>query len=661
MKTKTTIFILLILSAFSGPAFGAKEIQFAYDDGFNPYALVRRSSDGHIWDVGDSQFEAVGTWNDARAGECDIGLTGYDAELYMADFPAAAAGRYLINIYLRAGANPAITDTLLSVGEIVWNSAAEKTIIDTSGRVDVGAIEGSDATDVINAEADTALTDYDPPTKAELDTGLAGLNDPTAAVIVDAVWEELIADHIGAGSFGAKNHKLVPSESINDYKADVSAVALEANVEGHVTTSLGAYDSPTKAELDSGLAGLNDPTAAAVADTVWDELIADHTGAGSFGAKNQKLVPSETINDYKADVSAVALEANVEGHVTTSLGAYDPPTKAELDSGLAGLNDPTAAAVADAVWDELIADHTGAGSFGAKNQKLIPSETINDYKADVSAVALEANVEGHITTALGTYDPPTKAELDSGLAGLNDPTAAAVADAVWDELAADHTGAGSFGAKNQKLVPSETINDYKADVSALALEANVEGHVTTALDTYDPPTKAELDSGFAELDYPTAAVITDFIWDELTADHEVAGSFGAKNQNKVPSETINDYKADVSTVALEANVEGHITTALNTYDPPTKAELDSGLAGLNDPTAQAVVDALMADTGITAGGTWTFEEWCKAVGAYLIGTWRDKSGEGTSIQEILDAEDDVTVILELSAGETSPYKTTSKK
>ena len=49
------------------------------------------------------------------------------------------------------------------------------------------------------------------------------------------------------------------------------------------------------------------------------------------------------------------------------------------------------------------------------------------------------------------------------------------------------------------------------------------------------------------------------------------------------------------------------------------------------------------------------------MGAYLIGTWRDKSGEGTSIQEILDAEDDVTVILELSAGDTTPYKTTDKK
>lgn len=304
MKTKVIVLILLFLF---GPAFGVKEIQVTYDDGYQLYALTKRPADGYIWDVGDSQFEAVGTWNDARAGECDISLTGYDAELYMADFPAAAAGRYLINIYLRAGANPAVTDPLLGAAEIVWNGSAEKTIIDTSGRVDVGLIEGSDATDAINAEADTALTDYDPPTKAEID-------------------------------------------------------------------------------------------------------------ARTLVAAN-----------------------------------YFDPSNDTVDVGL---------------------------------------------------------IEG-----------------------------------------------------------SDATNQINAEAD----------------------------------------------------------------------------------------------TALSDYDSPTKAELDTGLAGLNDPTAQAVVDALMADTGITAGGTWTYEEWCKAVGAYLIGTWRDKSGTSSKTQEILDAEDDATVILELGASETSPYKTTTKK
>jgi len=63
----------------------------------------------------------------------------------------------------------------------------------------------------VNAEVDTALTGYDAPTKAEMDTAHALLTTPA-----------------------------------------------------QVATALTNYDSPTKAELDSGLAGLNDLSAAEV-------------------------------------------------------------------------------------------------------------------------------------------------------------------------------------------------------------------------------------------------------------------------------------------------------------------------------------------------------------------------------------------------------------
>lgn len=53
----------------------------------------------------------------------------------------------------------------------------------------------------------------------------------------------------------------------------------------------------------------------------------------------------------------------------------------------------TPADVADAVWDEAIADHVVATSFGAKNQKVVPSESVNDYKADVSGLATTLHVQ----------------------------------------------------------------------------------------------------------------------------------------------------------------------------------------------------------------------------------------------------------------------------
>jgi len=41
----------------------------------------------------------------------------------------------------------------------------------------------------VNAEADTALADYDPPTKAEMDAGFAALNDPAASAVASSVWQ----------------------------------------------------------------------------------------------------------------------------------------------------------------------------------------------------------------------------------------------------------------------------------------------------------------------------------------------------------------------------------------------------------------------------------------------------------------------------------------
>lgn len=46
-----------------------------------------------------------------------------------------------------------------------------------------------------------------------------------------------------------------------------------------------------------------------ISDTVWDEAINEHDNAGSFGAKNQLVVPSENVNEYKANIAGLAQEA----------------------------------------------------------------------------------------------------------------------------------------------------------------------------------------------------------------------------------------------------------------------------------------------------------------------------------------------------------------
>lgn len=101
----------------------ANEIKVGFDDGHTLYVFIRDDT-GQIYDVGDTAFEAVGTWNDARADECDIALTAKDGELYLGDFPDVANGTYLVQVYSQAGANPDTDDDDYLGGEVfVWDGS----------------------------------------------------------------------------------------------------------------------------------------------------------------------------------------------------------------------------------------------------------------------------------------------------------------------------------------------------------------------------------------------------------------------------------------------------------------------------------------------------------------------------------------------------------
>ena len=140
------------------------------------------------------------------------------------------------------------------------------------------------------------------------------------------------------------------------------------------------------------------------------------------------LVDTAEIGTAGAGLTAVpwnaSWDAEVQSEATDALNAYDPPTRAELTSDISGLNDPTAAAIADAVWDEAKAGHVGAGSFGEE-------------------------VQAHALT--------------SEVSALNDPTAAAIADAVLDEALSGHTTAGTLG---------KAVADIETDATAILADSN---------------------------------------------------------------------------------------------------------------------------------------------------------------------------------------------
>lgn len=112
-----------------------------YPAGFTLYTILRRSADGYIWDVGDSAFEAVGTWNDARVDECDIAMTDKGGNFYTVTFPTVAAGNYVIIIFLQAGGSPDTTDAILgsmSISGETGNLTFIKNVIEGDAEIDTG-------------------------------------------------------------------------------------------------------------------------------------------------------------------------------------------------------------------------------------------------------------------------------------------------------------------------------------------------------------------------------------------------------------------------------------------------------------------------------------------------------------------------------------------
>ena len=105
----------------------AHEIYANYSSDNAIYVAVR-NREGDVWYILGQVFEPWGT-SGRDADDYDIALTDKGGARYVGDFPAAVtgAGRYGIQVFLQAGANPADGDELVAGREIVWSGKGEVT------------------------------------------------------------------------------------------------------------------------------------------------------------------------------------------------------------------------------------------------------------------------------------------------------------------------------------------------------------------------------------------------------------------------------------------------------------------------------------------------------------------------------------------------------
>ncbi len=476
-----------------------------------------------------------------------------------------------------------------------------------------------------------------------------------------------ITDSTNGMIFYSNIQKLIPSETITDYRAtgfsthnqtDVWSVATRALTDkagftiGGTTQTFDALDTLLDAAhgagswlsatgfsvhsaadvWTSGTRSLTDKvnfalTAAdklLIADDVWDELISGHVTVGTFGAKNQLVVPSETINDYKADVSALATEANATTNKNSIITEVDA-NETKIDA----LNNLSSAEV-QTVLENNDLDHLIQVTAG------VEKPTIGSY--------LDKMMNKN---ASQTHDPTTdsqEAQVDAG--GAAD-WSAGEKENIRDALGVTGTKTTASGGQLQTIdgkvdtvqADLDSPNQYKADVSALATEANATTNRTSII-TEVNANEAKIDIIQADLDSPAQykadvsalsteanatvnknAIITEVNANETKIDtiDGVVDAILVDTGTTIPAtittlqtdlDNPNQYKADVSALATEANATTNKNTIITEIDA-NETKLDTIISNIEETLALSGKKNVVTEHAFDANHRHTgFNMWC---------------------------------------------------
>lgn len=332
-----------------------------------------------------------------------------------------------------------------------------------------------------------------------LDTAVGALNDPSAADIADAVWEETIADH--SGTAGSTAEQLAAAGAAGDPWATAVPGAYSAGQAGYIlgtnlNATVSSRSSHTAANVRSEMDSNSTQLAAIVADT--NELQTDWANGGRLDllidailADTNELQTNQgnwlTATGFSthsaADVWAVATRVLTAGtNIALAKG-----------TGVTGFNDLDAAGIRSAVG---LASANLDTQIGAIDTAI---GALNDITAaDVWAAGTRTLTAGtNIVLAKGT-----------GITGFNDLAAADVRTALGMASADLDTQLDALASTLSGLFTTQLTESYRADQAAPTVaqalcellahpgEASIDG-TTKTLKKFDGVTTAmtfELDS-----------------------------------------------------------------------------------------------------------------------------------------------------------------------
>lgn len=181
------------------------------------------------------------------------------------------------------------------------------------------------------------------------------------------------------------------------------------------------------------------------------------------------------------DLSAAAVNAEVD----TALADYDAPTHAEMTAELATADDATLAAIAGL---NNLSQANVRSAVGLASANLDTQLTAIDDFLDTEVAAIKAKTDNLPASPAATSDIPTVLEIVEGMflqdsgqtyadaiagsavkeiadnaGGSGGPSAADIADAVWDEDATTHTAPNTAGDRVNSILTNTVSIKTKTD------------------------------------------------------------------------------------------------------------------------------------------------------------------------------------------------------
>jgi hypothetical protein len=398
----------------------------------------------------------------------DVAAVQADTDNLQTRIPAALVGGR-IDASVGAVANDAITAAALAsdagteIGTAVWASTtrlltAGTNIVLAKGTGVTGFNDLSAA--AVNAEVDTAISDAALATAANLATVAGYLDTEIAAILADT--NELQTDWANGGRLDLILDARASQSSVDTIDGIVDAILVDTAEIGAAGAGLtavpwnAAWDAEVQSEvqdaieanhLDHLLAVTYDPASKpGAADALLNELVESDGGIARFTANALEQAPSGTgasaasiaaalftVDTGETEASAVAGSVVYEIVQNAGGGTGLDAAGVRAAIGLASANLDTQLGAIDTVVDAILVDTAEIGAAGAGLTALASASNL-------------ATVAGYIDTEVAAIKAKTDTLPASPAATGDIPTAAAVADAVWDEALSGHVTSGSAGA-----------------------------------------------------------------------------------------------------------------------------------------------------------------------------------------------------------------------